>query len=133
MNPDVKFSLEAFFEKPMALTAEGDLLLENQKNESVKNRTWAVASPMDSVLSKINHVFSDSSFCLETHGQSKATATYKNRWTTSRQKGNSNTSKGINAKFLVCKFNVNSGFTVARKNIGRDNVKAVVRNSDGTV
>ena len=31
MNPDVKFILEAFFESPMALTAEGDLLLEIKK------------------------------------------------------------------------------------------------------
>ena len=63
-SPDVKFMLEALVGCLMALTAVGDLLLEDPNFESLKDRAWAVASTLDSFLSE-NHqaksfVFSDS-------------------------------------------------------------------------
>ena len=75
-NPDVKSMLEALVGNLVVWTAEGDLLLEDQKNSShSRTRTWAVASPIDSFLSKINeataYVFSNSMSCLGMHDQSK--------------------------------------------------------------
>ena len=60
-NPDVNFILEALVGSLFTLTAEGDLLSEDQNIESFKNRTRAVASPIGSVSSKTHqahHTFS---------------------------------------------------------------------------
>ena len=64
-NPDVKFISEALVGSLTASTAEEDLLLEDQNVKSLKNRTWAVASPIDSFFSEIHqakktYVFYDS-------------------------------------------------------------------------
>ena len=47
-TPDVQFTMKAFD------STEGDPAHEDQKFESLKNGTWAVASPIDSFLSKVH-------------------------------------------------------------------------------
>ena len=59
-NADVTFILKVVVESLVALTAEEDLLLGDKKFKSFKNKTWAVASPIDSLVKnpsgKIRHV-----------------------------------------------------------------------------
>ena len=47
-KPDVKFFLEAFVGSLTTVTVEGDHLFEDHNVVTFNNRTWAVASPIDS-------------------------------------------------------------------------------------
>ena len=117
-NPDVQFILEAPVGSLVASTAEGDFLLEEQTVESPQNGTSADVSPRDSKMSTIYqaeaYMFSDTVPCLRTHFKSKATTTFTSKRRERHPKSVSNTSQGINAKFLVCEFNVNQSFTSAQ-------------------
>ena len=106
-NPDVKFILGAFVGSLMALTTEGDLLLEDELGGQLRTRLTRSCQKNHQAKSS---VFSDSMLCSGTHDQRPVTATFKSRWTKRRQKDESNASKGINDRFLDCEFNVNPGF-----------------------
>ena len=50
-SPDVKFILEAFVGRLMALAVEGHFLPEDRNFESLKNRTLPFASPIECAAS----------------------------------------------------------------------------------
>ena len=52
--PGVQFILDALAGSLVVLTAEGDLLIEDDHIESSKTGKWAMMSPTDSVLAQIH-------------------------------------------------------------------------------
>ena len=110
-HPDVKFILEALVGSLTALTAEGDLLLDDKNSQPLKNTTLAVATPINSFLSEIHQeksiVSSDSMLCLAQADEKSSERRH--------------TSKGINDRFLDFAFIFNAGITFRRlfDNIGQ--------------
>ena len=107
--PYVKFIQEALARSLLALTAEGNLLLED---ENFENRTWADASPINSFLSQIHQarsfVFSDSMFCVGTSDHFQ-TAKYVGQVDKLVRMASQRHRKSINHRSLDCTFNVNAG------------------------
>ena len=90
-NPDVKFNLEARGGRP-----RGQLRVRSTHSSEKSNRQHHTCSPTQ---------------CYHPKPTPKRRQHQKHRWMKLRQKGESNTSKGINDRFLFdCEYNVNPGF-----------------------
>ena len=109
----MEFILEAWWSYPQTETS---CLLEDDNFELLRHVDNGESDRLNlgKDTSSKSVRFCDTVLCLGGSSIWKPSHKFEGKWTDNRERGGSNTSKGINAKFLDCQFDPNPCFTSAQ-------------------